>query len=646
MIEQKCVLLAVFLSGAWAAHATTDLIVVEKGQPRAVVVAAAGDSGAAGELVRYIEKGSGAKLRIVPRRPAAGPAILVGAAACPPEVRESLKRLDGDGYVIRTLPNGALALAGKGRDGTAFAVYEFLEKFAGLRWLWPGDLGEVVPRRADLRVPQTAIERAPAYLWRDLGPGGALWGPLDKWAAERKLGVSEEHQRLEKVWERRNRFGGALIYGGHAFGEILPPAKYGPTHPEYYALVKGKRDWEHFDGKHGTQPCTTNPDVIRLTVEFARRFFDQHPEVEAFAVSLNDGGGFCECDRCRRLDSGKVEIAADDPEAGGGRKLVITDRVVTFANQVAEAVAKTHPAKKLILFAYGPYRQPPVRVKVHPNLIIQYTFHAAFNWNSQSEEQQYRETGAWSGSAKHLGIYEYFIQGNSPDLPRLMQEPIARSVKRLREQGYRYYQTQSGDGYAINGLQYYILGRLLWDTSSDSRAIQSDYIESGFGKAAPAVARYFQRWEQAWKAQSGKAVAMDSARLAEYKRVADAYPPAVRDACRRDLEEATAAVQGRERERVEFLKQGFRYVDLTVSAIEKTIPLFDSGWRFTPKMAAPANADMRIFDQALAAWEERDRHVETLKQDFAIAYFWVRYNDSQRSFVPLVKMRAFKEAAR
>ncbi len=645
MIQRTFVLVLSVLAATGTARCAREFVVVENGRPKAVVVAAAADRGAAEELVRYVEKAIGAKLRIVTGAPVGQRRILVGTAACPPEVRNRLARLRGDGYVIRTLADGALALAGNGKDGTYFAVYSFLEQFAGVRWLWPGDLGEHVPKSANLRVAEVAIDREPAYVWRDLGPGGALWGFMDKWAAERKLGVSEEHQRLQKLWERRNRFGGALIYGGHAFGEILPPAKYGPTHPEYYALVNGKRDWEHFDGKHGTQPCTTNPDVIRLTIEYTRRFFDQHPDFEAFAVSLNDGGGFCECDRCRRLDSGRVEVAGDDPEAGkGGMKAVITDRVVTFANHVAEAVAKTHPGKKLILFAYGPYKQPPANVKPHPSLIVQYTFHAAFNWDAEAEERQYRETGAWSGAAKQLGVYEYFIQGNSPDLPRLMQEPIQRSVKRLNEQGYRYYQTQSGDGYAVNGLTYYLLARLLWDPSADIRAIQSDYIKSGFGAAAPAVNRYFQRWEEAWKAQKGKAVAMDSAKLSEYQRVAAAYPLALREACHRDLEEATAAVRGRERERVEFLRQGLRYVDLTVTAVAKTIPMFEAGWKFSPKLAAPAGADARVFDQALAAWEERDRYVETLKQEFAIAYFWVRYNDQNRSFVPLEKMRAYKAA--
>lgn len=643
MIDQRLSAIFISLTLAGSARCAPGLVLVENSQPRAVVVCAPVDQEAAQELVHYVEKATGAKLTITSSALGGTQKLIVGAGACPLEVRKDVQKLGGDGFLIRTLSDGSLALAGAGRDGTAFAVYTFLERYLGIRWLWPGDLGESVPKREELRIPQVSFQQEPAYIWRDLGPGGALWGPMDKWTAERKLGVSEQHQRAEKLWERHNRFGGVLIYGGHAFGAILPPAKYGPTHPEYYALVDGQRKWEHFDGKHGTQPCTTNPEVIRLTVEYARHFFDQHPEYEAFAISLNDGGGFCECERCRRLDTGKIETTADDPEGGkGGKKAVITDRVVTFANQVADAVAKTDPAKKLILFAYGPYKQPPVRVKTHPNLIIQYTFHASSDWNPETETSQYRETGAWSGAAQHLGVYEYFIQGNWPDLPRLMPEPIQRSVARLHEQGYRYYQTQSGDGYAINGLNYYILGRLLWKPSDDIGAIQTDFILNGFGKAAPAVARYFRRLEEAWKDMKGRSVAMDSATASQYKRVAEPYPPQLVAACWRDLDEAAAMAQGRERERVAFLKQGLRYVDITVTAIDLTIPLFEAGWKFGKQLSAPAGADMAAFKRALAAWEERDRYIESLKQDFVIAYFWVRYNEQNRTFVPLEKMREFK----
>jgi hypothetical protein len=55
---------------------------------------------------------------------------------------------------------------------------------------------------------------------------------------------------------------------------------------------------------------------------------------------------------------------------------------------------------------------------------------------------------------------------------------------------------------------------------------------------------------------------------------------------------------------------------------------------------------MAAFHAARAAWEERDQYVESLKQDFVIAYFWIRYNEQARSFVPLGKMCRYEEVAR
>ena len=39
-----------------------------------------------------------------------------------------------------------------------------------------------------------------------------------------------------------------------------------------------------------------------------------------------------------------------------------------------------------------------------------------------------------------------------------------------------------------------------------------------------------------------------------------------------------------------------------------------------------------LASEALAAWQERDRFVEELKNDYVVAYFWVRYNNYTRGF--------------
>lgn len=618
--------------------------IVNNGRAHVVVIASQQDLRSAVELVNYIEKATGVRLSVTSKPPANTSCIYIGSDSLLDSEVSALNELGYDEILICSLPGNSLLITGNTVNSTRYAVDHFLSKFVGVRWLWPGEIGEVVPRVKNLVVDEILIKQSPAYIWRNLGPGGVLWGALDKETAERKLGISVQHQRELKEWEIRNGFGGKKIYGGHAFGEMMPPAFYGPTHPEYYALVDGERQWKNFNGKHGSQPCTSNGDVIRIVTDYVRSFYELNPEYDAFSISLNDGGGFCECHPCIALDCGRYELGTNDPEMGGtGKKPVITDRILTFANAVAEGLLEEFPGKKLILFAYGQYKQPPLKVKTHPNIIIQYTFHASKNWNADVEKQQLEETAAWSTAAQNLGIYEYYIQGNFPDLPRPMWDPIQRSLQRLSAQGYRYFQTQAGDGFAINGINYYILGKLLWDPSMDLAQLREEYLKSGFGEAAPLVARYFNRWESAWRSLNGLSVGLDTPSLAEYQRIAVAYPRDLRIACGDDLKAAAKLVNGRELERVEFLQHGLRYVNMTVDAIEETIPLLRSGWDLGRKFAAPATVDMAQFKRSLKAWEERERYIDKLRNEFVISYFWVCYNQQNRTSIPLARMRSYKE---
>lgn len=104
--------------------------------------------GAAEELVRYVEKATGARLQIVVSAPAAAPRILAGSAVCPTGVRDHLRRFHGDACLIRTLPDGPLAL-------------DFLEPFAGVRT----DLGKN-------RAPLTLAIPRPYSRTLDVGHGG------------------------------------------------------------------------------------------------------------------------------------------------------------------------------------------------------------------------------------------------------------------------------------------------------------------------------------------------------------------------------------------------------------------------------------------------------------------------------------------
>ena len=612
---------------------------VENGAALGEVVVArdatAAEKSAAAELIRYVQKSTGAELPIRPQRTGGRAVLVIGASAAPEHVRAKLAPMAGDGYIVES-SDDTIVLAGNGRNGTHFAVYEFLERFAGVRWLWPGELGEVVPRKESLRVESVSLTKEPAFLWRDLGPGGSLWGPHDRWTKERDLGISTAHQARMRLWERRNRFGGERIYGGHAFGDILPPQVWGPKHPEYFALVKGRRDWENFNGKHRCQLCTSNPDVVQKVVEYCQDLLNTHPELDGVSISPNDGRGFCECDNCTRLDTGEMRTERVDPgQLRPAQTPIITDRMVHFGNQVAEAVARTHPDKKIMFYAYSQFHEPPVNVKARANLLMLYTVNSAGFWNLPAREKAFEELAGWASAAPVFGVYEYHTQSNFPDMPRLIPDLIQLELKELQRLGSRYFHTQAGNGFAVNGLNFYVLGRLLWDPSADVKAIQADYVQQAFGPAAGVMNRYFNRFIESWRSQQSEPVRMLS--FANYEEVLRAYPRDLREASRHDLDEALRLVTGEHKWRVEFVRDGFRFFDKTIAATEATYPLVKAGWK--PGATAPSLVDAAQVERALELWRERAAYVEEHREDFVLSYMWVRAN-GENSFNPLKRFRA------
>jgi hypothetical protein len=634
--------LAVFFTSTIVASlASAAVALVENGAAKADVIVAANatpaERAAANELVQYLKKATGAELPIASERSPGRPAVLIGSAA-PGAAREKIARLRGESHLME-VQGDTIVLTGNGREGTLFAVYEFLEHVAGIRWLWPGEVGEVVPRQRTLSVDNLSRTKEPAFLWRFLGPGGSLWGPHDKWTKERELNISTGHQAAQRLWERRNRFGGERISGGHAFGDILPPQTWGAKHPEYYALVKGKRDWENFNGKHRAQLCTTNPEVIQRVTDYCRTHFDADPDLDGVSIAANDGRGFCECDNCRRLDTGRMQKENNDPEQlRPAETPIITDRMVTFCNQVAESLAKTHPNRKVLFYAYSQFHEPPERTRVHPNVVMAYTVNSSGFWNEAVREKAFGDFAAWSRVTPTFAVYEYHTQTNFPDMPRLIPDLIQVELKELQRLGSRYFHTQAGNGFAVNGLNFYMLGRLLWDPSADVKALQADYVQRAFGPAAAAMGRYYDRFIASWRDQKSAPVRMLA--FANYDEVVRAYPRDVRAAARADLEEALRTATGEHQRRVEFVRDGFQFFEQTMLATEATHPFVKAGWRIGAP--APAGTDPRQLERALELWRARDAYVEEHREDFVLSYLWVRAN-MENGFNPLKRLRAAAE---
>ena len=152
--------------------------IITDGEAQAVIVTASDASdqiqAAAEELAEYVSKSTGAELPILTPEenwPEDLIPIYVGLPA-PNAESHMADQLDGfveDGYVIHPTESD-ITIMGPEEIGTQYGVYEFLERYIGVRWLMPGEVGEDVPQHTNLEIPIQDVRDEPIYLSRNMYP--------------------------------------------------------------------------------------------------------------------------------------------------------------------------------------------------------------------------------------------------------------------------------------------------------------------------------------------------------------------------------------------------------------------------------------------------------------------------------------------
>ncbi len=570
------------------------------------------------------------------------------------------RNLAREEFEIAAYPN-ELILAASTVPALAHAVHYFLENAFGVRWLWPvahhsgsavragaagraaAECGTVCPPAINVAWPLGTTRHQPAWAWRRLWLGGAFYGACDPWQAEMRYGgVSAENLAALECWQARNRLGGLHVADGHRWCQICPPEIYGASHPEYFALVNGRRDAARRDGKHGNQPCTGNPEVVRHTAQYVLAQFKARPELDAFSISLNDGAGFCECAACRALDENaaaavaggeldKLTTETAGEGAGGRMPAAITARVFRYANAVAEQVAQVYPAKLLVMLVYSAYRNPPRTVRLHPNVIAQFCAMSFLHADAKVAAEDRRLLARLSDAAEQRGIYDYFVNGANGSLPRGFARILCRNLKDYYQLGCRYFAAQSGLDFAANGLIYYAAARMLWNPELDFEGILEDYCRSGFGTAADAMQKYWMAFQERWEK-------FDQAGLRHEALVSALYPSTWRRARRAELREAErAAPDHAAAARIEFVREGLDFLDLYADACA-------AAWSLTERGAPPALlddgselrawgagcGDRLLLQHAVDCRARLMQWVDDHRDGFWIAAMWFQYQQRLR----------------
>jgi len=452
------------------------IVLATHGQPQATIVIPANPapkiSLAAAELQHYVQAICGVELPLrQDGKRVEGVGLYIGECEVIKEGDLPAKELNPETYAIR-VRDGNLLFLGRFPTPTYFAVVSFIEDYLGVRWFAPGELWEYVPqgKRGELKVNVSEVVKTP-----DTSPriwSGHAW--FDSWQA----------------WNLRNKTVQSEVVPRRQFQNFLhrvfPPEKYGKDHPEYYPLVNGQR-WIPPAGSSFWRPCESNPEVVRLTVEYARKWFDENPNIDSFSLGMDDISHLCSCPNCRALD----------PHPDSYEKGEFSDRHYKFVNAVAREIKKTHPDRYIGTLIYSIARKPPETVpKLEDNVFGFITETSALWWDEKIREADHALTREWARRCKHLSRYDYY--GFACLTPRYYPHHVDEQIKFDKSLGLEGMYTEVYTFLPHTAPMIWAFAKLQWNHHLNVDNLLNEFFTKMYGTAAPIMKRYFDLLERSY----------------------------------------------------------------------------------------------------------------------------------------------------
>lgn len=432
---------------------------------------------AAGWLQSYIEQASGAKLSIVDdRQQVSGPVISVGHTRLARRAGITAEGLKWDGgrlairgerlfLIGRDVKSAFQSAKGKVADGNCRAVVTFLEDYCGVRWFLPGPEGTVVPRQEDIRV-ESPLDRTvvPAFAFS----GGRFpYGSTGHWL-----------DNITPAAIANNfRHGIAATSGGHTYYAMVPSELFA-EHPEYFALIDGKRTAK------GHHLCSTNTDVRKLLVRGVLEQFRKGYDV--VTLGQEDGYRRCRCAECEKLD--KYRFSESSRSWLEFQTHVLPDtpceRLFLLHKSVIDEVHKVHPQGTVLLFAYAPTAWPSKKIpRWGKNVWVELT----------NQEPEVIE--AWQGRAGGTTGYAYWFDIQLPMGMDVHATPAeaARRIRNLHRNGFLGLYHFPETNFGFQGPVIYALGKLMGNPDLDHQALVDEFCRGVYGKAAEPMGQFFTR---------------------------------------------------------------------------------------------------------------------------------------------------------
>ncbi|MCK5844720.1 MAG: DUF4838 domain-containing protein, partial [Victivallales bacterium] len=543
IVKKQMTLFAAFATAIFALSISAESFIVKDGKPLAEIVIAENPPRsvpiAAEQLQYYIQRISGAKLQIVNKATSAFPVkIYVGKSSYTDKMGINDKGLKYGAYKIIS-GKDSLVLLGHDADFTPYKTYVGLEKGRrknyddwdvvtkgkfynpmikgryckslklwasdargsfnavcgflrklGVRWYFPGEIGEIVPEKQNISIPKVNKTVHPDFAFRNLYFYYVDFhrGSREEVLWQMRLGLNDGKETI-----------GIGSGFGHGLQNVLVRDKSDPTR---FAIFDGKRNVKPPKGVG--MPCLSSGSLFKATLKYARVVFDTYPDQRMIDIGPPDGyGSLCQCPLCK--EKGTFD------RGWSGR---MSDYVWDFVNRVAKELYKSHPDRVVNVIAYSGYKQPPLKIdEMSPNLTITICRWRSNFTDPEVKRKSHELTDAWLKKlpSKEIYIWDYYLcnrrTGPWVGVPAYFPHVASEDLKFLKGKSKGEFIEISRNHYtwnvpwhalAVNHLNSYVTARLYWNADLDIEKLLKEYYDKFYGPAAEQMKAFVDYSEANW----------------------------------------------------------------------------------------------------------------------------------------------------
>lgn len=409
--------------------------------------------------------------------------------------------LNTDGFIIKNFGE-MIFICGAVDRGTLYGVYEFLERYLGVKFLTFDTT--YVPQKSDVQVEKTLnITEVPDFEIRDY------------YSQTTKDPLFAARMRMESVVGGAERYGGSFmdLFYDWQFHNTISYVKSSPVWQEH-------DEWFTTDGK---MVCYTNgitdadkldesveESAVKAVIEkLKQNILDSAPSEKYFMIGQEDLVAPCTCSRCQ----------------ASALRNTKTGTMIVWMNVICEAIEEwakvTVPEKEYYIccFAYSWSQSAPVKVDPttqkyvavnenvvpHEDLYVMYApiticyYHTINDTSCSMNDQGRAQISGWGAITNRMLIWDYSCNYRNFLWYFPNTSVLKENLQLYKDTGVIYVRTQ-GPAFDKNSYQQqllnYLLSKLMWNIDRDVYDLIHEFNKYYFAEGAEYMNEYIDLFER------------------------------------------------------------------------------------------------------------------------------------------------------